>query len=276
MPAFDRVLAAYEDRLRELADDLIREFDPPEQERAQLMLVVQLLQALVRTYDSYHHNRAPSLEAATSVMYAAAARNGERGVLNVPLRSLVDNNTVSPFYARYLNGSLGLNRSLIISGGSSVGKATLLNALVEFLPRDRRLVIVDDGEVEFPALRDRSFTVQLTARHGAPARTAMFRRAAEMKPNWVIARDLTRRDGPAFLEVLAEGAAGLATTTTPDPEATLTDWLAMKKETAAHLQAIRPLVVHMERDQGGRPRVLRIFEAITVDHDLILDPIEPD
>jgi Flp pilus assembly CpaF family ATPase len=276
VPTFDRILAAYEDRLRRLADDLVREIDPPEDERAQLMLVVQILQAVVHAYDSYQLNRAPSLEAATSVMYAAAAGDQGRRVLNVPLRSLVDNNTVSPYYARYLNGSLGLNRSLIISGGPSVGKATLLNALIEFLPRDRRLVVVDDGEVELPALRDRSFMVQLTAKHGTPARVTVFRKAAEMKPNWVIARDLVRRDGPAFLETLTGGASGLATVSTPDPEAILGDWLAMKKETAAHLSTIKPLIIHMERDQGGRPRVLRVFEAVTDEDRLVLTPIQPD
>ncbi len=97
-----------------------------------------------------------------------------------------------------------------------------------------------------------------------------------MKPNWVIARDLVRRDGPAFLETLAEGASGLATVSTPDPEATLGDWLAMKKETASHLQMIKPLIIHMERDQGGRPRVLRVFEAVADGERLVLTPIQPD
>lgn len=275
MPTFDRILTVYESRLRKLADELIGEIDPPEQERAQLMLIVQLLQAVVRAYDSYQFSRSPSLEAATSVMYAAAAKDQEHRVLNVPLRSLVDNNTVSPWYARYFNGSLGLKRSMIISGGPDVGKATLLNALIEFLPRDERIVTVDDGQLELPALRGRSFTVQLTAKHGSPARTTVFNKAAEMKPGWVIARDLVRRDGPVFLETLAKGPAGLATVSTPDPEATLADWLAMKRESAAHLGTVGPLIIHMERDQGGRPRVQRVLEATTDEERLVLTFLQP-
>ncbi len=275
MPTFDRILIAYEDRLRKLADDLIGEMDPPEQERAQLMLIVQLLQAVVHAYDSYQFNRAPSLEAATSVMYAAAAADREHRVLNVPLRSLVDNNTVSPWYARYLNGSLGLKRSMIISGSPDVGKSTLMNALIEFLPRDERIVTVDDGQVELPALRGRSFTVQLTAKHGTPARATVFRKATGMKPNWVIARDLVRRDGPGFLETLVQGTSGLATVSTPDPEATLADWLAMKRETADHLRSVGPLIIHMERDQGGRPRVQRVLEATADGERLVLTVLQP-
>jgi type IV secretory pathway ATPase VirB11/archaellum biosynthesis ATPase len=240
------------------------------------MLIVQLLQAVVRAYDSYQFSRSPSLEAATSVMYAAAAaKDQEHRVLNVPLRSLVDNNTVSPWYARYFNGSLGLKRSMIISGGPDVGKATLLNALIDFLPRDERIVTVDDGQLELPALRGRSFTVQLTAKHGSPARTTVFHKAAEMKPGWVIARDLVRRDGPVFLETLANGPAGLATVSTPDPEATLADWLAIKRESAEHLRSVGPLIIHMERDQGGRPRVQRVLEATTDEERLVLTFLQP-
>lgn len=274
MPAFDRILAAYEHGLKKLADELVAEIDPPEEERAHLMLVAQILQAVVHSYDSYQLNRATSLEASTSVMYAAAAQQ-ERRVLNVPLRTLVDNNTVTPWQARFLNGNLGLKRSMIVSGGPNVGKSTLLNALIDLLPRDQRIVVVDDAEEELPALRGRSFTVQIKAKRGTPARAAVFRKAADMKPNWVVTGELVRRDGPGFLEALAEGSSGLATVQTPDPEVTLSDWLAMSKTAAGHIEKINPLVIHMDRDQGGRPRVDRIIE-VTMDKDtLVLTPRRP-
>lgn len=271
MPAFERILAAYEDGLRKLADELVAELEPPEEERAHLMLVAQILQAVVHSYDSYQLNRAPSLEASTSVMYAAAAQQ-ERRVLNVPLRSLVENNTMTAWHARFLNGSLGLKRSMIVSGGPNVGKSTLLNALIDLLLRDQRVVVIDDAEEELPALRGRSFTVQIKAKRGTPARAAVFGKAADMRPNWLVVGELVRRDGLGFLEALAEGASGLATVQTPDPEATLNDWLVMSKAAAEHLEKIRPLVIHMERDKGGHPRIDRIIE-VTIDKGaLVLTP----
>ena len=274
MPGFDRILAAYEHGLKKLADELVAELDPPEEDRTDLMLVAQILQAVVHSYDSYKLNRTPALEASTSVMYAAAAQQ-ERRVLNVPLRSLVDNNTMTPWHARFLSGSLGLKRSIIISGGPNVGKSTLLNALIDLLPCDQRIVVVDDAEEELPALRGRSFTVQIKAKRGTPARATVFRKAADMKPNWVVAGELVRRDGPGFLGALAEGASGLATVQTPDPEATLTDWLAMSKTAAEHLKKVNPLVIHMDRDQGGHPRIDRVIEVSMDEEALVLTPRRP-
>jgi Flp pilus assembly CpaF family ATPase len=270
----DRILAAYEHGLRRLADDLVAELDPSEEDKADLMLVVQLLEAVVRTYDAFQLNRSPALEASKSVMYAAAAQP-ERRVLNVPLRSLVEHNTLTAWQARFLNGSIGLKRTIIVSGEANVGKSTLLNALVELIPRDQRVVVVDDADEELPAVRGRSFTVQLKAKRGTVARANTFRKAADMKPNWIVTGELARRDGPAFLEALAAGSSGLATIQTPDPEVTLTDWLAANRATPDQLNSANPIVVHMERDQGGRPRIDKVVEAKMVGELLVLTPRRP-
>jgi type IV secretory pathway ATPase VirB11/archaellum biosynthesis ATPase len=261
VPGFDRILAAYEHGMQKLADELVAELDPTDEERGHLLLVSQLAQALVRAYDAFHLDRGPALDATKSVMYAAA-NQPDRRVLNVPLRTLVENNTLTGVEARLLSGSLNLKRTILVSGSANVGKSTLLNALIDTLPRDNRLVAVDDIDDEFPALRDRSFVVQLTAKRGTSARAGIFRKAADMKPTWIIAGELLRREGPVFFETLAPGTSGLATVESPDPQVTIADWLSMSREVGERITAVRPLFVHMERDQGGRPRIQRLVEAV--------------
>jgi type IV secretory pathway ATPase VirB11/archaellum biosynthesis ATPase len=260
---FDRILAVYEHGMQKLADELVAELDPSDEERAHLLLASQLAMAVVRAYDAFHLDRGPALDATKSVMYASV-NQPDRRVLNVPLRTLVDNNTLTGLEARLLSGSLNFGRTVIVSGGPNVGKSTLLNALIDQLPRDHRLVAVDDSDEDLPALRDRSFVVQLTAKRGTAARATVFRKAADMKPTWVVAGELARREGPSFFEALQPGTSGLATIESPDPQVVIADWLAMSRDIGERVTAVRPLFVHMERDQGGRPRVQRLVEA-TVD-----------
>lgn len=274
MPAIDRILAAYEQGLARLADDLIAQNDPPEEDRAHLLLLARLLQAVVGTYKSHQLDLAATLQAAGSVLASASAQENRR-VLNVSLHRLVDDNLMTPWHARFLNSSLQLRRTILISGGPNAGKSTLLNALIDLLPRDHRIVSIDEADEGLPVLRDRSFTVQLKATRGTPARAAVFRRAAQMRPTWVVAGEVARRDGPGFLDALNVGVTGgLTTVQSLDPEATLNGWLALNKASAEQLQKLNPLVVHLSRDQNGRRRVERVIEVTTDHGNLIVTPCE--
>ena len=259
MPEFDRILTAYEHRLRQLADELAADLDPSPEERLHLALVAQLVQSIVRTYDSFQITRPTDLDASTSVMYAAAGQEG-RGILNVPLRSLVDSGTLSPAQARYLNGSLGMRRTLFISGGANVGKSTVLNALIGLLPGDLRLAVIRDDNEELPALRGRPVVVQITAQSGTPDREEAFRQAGRLRPDWVIVDQLRPGEGPLLLEVLTLDTGALATVAVPDAEASLTEWLGLRPDTMEHLADLNPLAIHLERDRTGRPRISRVVE----------------
>jgi Flp pilus assembly CpaF family ATPase len=273
MPSIDRILAAYEQGLAKLADDLIAQNNPAAEDRAHLMLLARMLQALVGTYKAHQLDQAATLAASGALVAGVGASS--RRVLNVSLRRLVDDNLMTPWYARFLNSSLQIKRTIIISGGPDTGKSTLLNALIDLLSRDHRIVAIDDADEDLPVLRDRSFTVHLKAKRGTPARAAVFRRAAEMKPTWVVVGEVVRRDGPGFLDALTAGVTGgLATVQSMDPETTLNDWLAMHKPAAEQIRSLNPLVVHLTREAGGAPRVARVIEATTDRGNLVVTPRE--
>lgn len=264
MADFDHIQRAYERGLRQLADDLIAEHQPTEDHRRHIALINSLLGAVVRAYGTHQSLTAEPLDVQTSVMYAAERASDEgAGVLNVPLRSLVEHNSLTSWQARFLNGSLGMKRTILITGPAQTGRSTLLNSLVQLITVDQRIVVVE-GEESLPALRDRSFTVRIPARTGTPSLVKALEKSVGMQPTWVLVEHLVASDGPPYLRTLAQGFSGLATLDSPDPELALTDWIATNAEAALHLRKISPLVAHMDRDSGGRPRLMKLYEA-TVD-----------
>lgn len=272
MPALNRIFAAYEQGLKKLADELVTQANPSEKERAQLMLMTRVLQAVVKTYEANELDLAVTQEGVRSIV---GADGMPRRVLNVSLRRLVDDALMTPWYARFLNSSLQIKRTIMISGGPAVGKSTLLNALIDLLPRDHRIVSIDDSDDGLPILTERSFTMQLKAKRGTPARAQAFRRAADTKPTWMVVGELARRDETSFLEALnGSQSGGLTTIQTADPEGTLNDWLAMNKSAAEQLKRLNPLVVHLVKEGDGRPHVERVIEVTTDKGCLIVTPRE--
>jgi hypothetical protein len=264
MADFERIITAYERGLQQLSDGVLADLSPSAEERDRISLLDQLLAGILRSYGSYHLSNAPQLDASTSVMYAAAAQQigGKPAarLLNVPLRSLVDSNTVSTWQARYLNSSLGMKRSLIITGTKRTGKSTLLNSLVQLLPVDQRLVAIEDEE-QLPALRGRSFTVHLTAKPGTPGCANALEKAAGMHPTWIVLGELQHSDALPFLRAISGGISGLTTIVAPDPEVVLVDWLHAQPEIAEYLRPIAPLVAHIDHTSVGQPRLARLCEV---------------
>jgi len=255
---FDRIWTIYQERLRLLAEDLATELDAGPLEREQILLLNRMFTALLDVYGSHAGGQGPALDVSTSVMYAAAQQSQPR-VLNVPLRSLVEYNTLSTWQARLLNSLLSGRRTLLLTGQPRSGKSTLLNSLLHLLPADIQMLAIEE-QPELPVLRNRAFTLILAAKPGSPAMGSVLQRAAAAMPTCLVAGKLTTADVPTFLNAIPATAYGLATLDTPDPEVGLADWLAVSREAPALLGKIMPVLVHMERDQAGRPRLTRILE----------------
>jgi hypothetical protein len=55
----------------------------------------------------------------------------------------------------------------------------------------------------------------------------------------------------------------------------MTDWLAMSKDAITNLAKLDLVLIHMGRDQGGRPRIEKVFEASVEEDRLVLTPRKP-
>ena len=156
------------------------------------------------------------------------------------------------------------NENILISGGTSTGKTTMLNALAAFLPPNDRIVLIEDTaelQIERPNL------VRFEARRAQPGLPAvtireLLRATLRHRPDRIIVGEV--RGGEAFdlLQALNTGHSGtLSTIHANSAEQALARFSSCVIQSGIELpyQAVRyqiadaiDLVLHLGRDGGSR------------------------
>jgi pilus assembly protein CpaF len=177
---------------------------------------------------------------------------------------LVRIGTMTPDLLAAVREAIARNENILISGGTSTGKTTLLNALAAFLPLEDRVVLIEDTaelQIERPNL------VRFEARReqaGLPAVTIreLLRATLRHRPDRIIVGEV--RGGEAFdlLQALNTGHAGsLSTIHANSAEQALGRLASCVVQSGVELpyQAVRyqiadaiDLVLHLVRRPGTR------------------------
>jgi pilus assembly protein CpaF len=171
---------------------------------------------------------------------------------------------MTPELLSVVRAAIARNENILISGGTSTGKTTLLNALAAFLPLEDRVVLIEDTaelQIERPNL------VRFEARReqpGLPAVTIreLLRATLRHRPDRIIVGEV--RGGEAFdlLQALNTGHAGsLSTIHANSAEQALARLASCVVQSGVELpyQAVRyqiadaiDLVLHLVRRPGKR------------------------
>lgn len=158
---------------------------------------------------------------------------------------------------------------MVISGGTSSGKTTLLNALLKEIPAEERLIVIEDAA----ELRlDHPNAVGLIGVRGelgeAQVDAEMLLQAAlRMRPDRILLGELRGGEAFTFLRAINTGHPGSITTIHADSAQGALDqivMLALLNGTNLQWDALQryagqviDLLVHIER-QGGVRRVVEI------------------
>ena len=177
---------------------------------------------------------------------------------------LVRIGTMTPEVLATVEAAIARDQNILISGGTSTGKTTLLNALAAFLPVNDRVVLIEDtAELQI----DRPNLVRFEARReqaGLPAVTIreLLRATLRHRPDRIVVGEV--RGGEAFdlLQALNTGHAGsLSTIHANSAEQALARFASCVVQSGIELpyQAVRyqiadaiDVVLHLERNRGTR------------------------
>ncbi len=166
--------------------------------------------------------------------------------------------------AEYLAAAVRQRRNIVISGGTSSGKTTLLNSLLAEIPLSERLITIEDAAELQPAHANR---VQLIAVRGGQGEASvtpndLLEAALRMRPDRILLGELRGAEAYTFLRAINTGHPGSITTIHADSaEGALRQLAIMILQGASNLdyanahalvKSMVDIVIQIDRVDGRR------------------------
>jgi type IV secretion system protein VirB11 len=144
----------------------------------------------------------------------AFARVGEDAVNQRTINAALQKQLAAGDYAGFLSRAVKACKSILISGGTSTGKTTLLNALLKAAPQDERIVIIEDtAEVQLTH-PNAAGLIAVRGRLGEASVSAadLLEAALRMRPDRIIMGEIRGVEALSFLRAVNTGHPGSITT----------------------------------------------------------------
>ncbi|HVN90974.1 MAG TPA: ATPase, T2SS/T4P/T4SS family [Candidatus Binataceae bacterium] len=170
------------------------------------------------------------------------------------LRLLSDFMTVEE--ERLIRNAILANKTILVGGGTSSGKTTLLNAMIAAIPVEERLMILEDE----PELQVREGNVM---RGQATAKADLGRHVFETlrdRPDRIIVGEVRGPEAYAMLDAFSTGHTGFATMHANGAAEVLTRLARLAQCDQQLISEAIDLVIYVERQPDGRRIVTQIRE----------------
>ena len=184
----------------------------------------------------------------------------DQAEIDAGLRDLLSAGKASTF----LRAAVQARKNIVVAGGTSTGKTTFLNALLKEIPREERLILIEDApEVQL----DHPNAVGLVAVRGdqGEARVTaedLLQASLRMRPDRIILGELRGREAASFLRAVNTGHPGSITTVHADSPAGAVDQIALmvlqaglnlgRGEIADYVRGVVDVFVQLTRKNGRR------------------------
>jgi pilus assembly protein CpaF len=191
--------------------------------------------------------------------------------------------TLSQEMAHFMRACVLGRLNIVISGGTSTGKTTLLNILSSFLPSNERIITIEDAaELQL----NQRHVVRLEARppniegRGQISIRQLVINALRMRPDRIIVGEVRGAEALDMLQAMNTGHDGSLTTAhSNSPRDTLhrVETMVLTAGTDMPLRAIREqiasafdLIIHLDRLSDGMRKVVAISEVQGMEGDIIV------
>ena len=134
----------------------------------------------------------------------------------VTMEMLIDWGTLTEECARYLRNLVQAGYNLFVSGGTSSGKTTLLNVLSNYIPKEERVIVIEDSaELQ---LRELENVVRLECRNanmqgnGQIDMQQLIKASLRMRPDRIIVGEVRGKEVMDMIQAMNTGHEGSLST----------------------------------------------------------------
>ena len=176
----------------------------------------------------------------------------------------------------FLRAAIRARKTILISGGTSTGKTTFLNAMLGEIPRDERVVLVEDTpELKFPGAN----AVGLVAVKGELGEAKvtsneLLQSALRLRPDRIVLGELRGAESVSFLRAINTGHPGSFSTIHANSLRGALEQLSLmvmqtgiglsRSDTISYAASVIDVIVQLKRAEGKRG-----IAAITRAKDLV-------
>lgn len=191
------------------------------------------------------------------------------------MEDLIKLGSINPEAAKFLQACVVSRISILLSGGAGTGKTTFLNALIDFIPENERLITIEDTR---ELIVSRKHTVPMETRpfniegKGQISMRDLFKNALHMRPDRIIAGEVRGEEVLEMIQAMNTGHEGSMTTLHASSPLEALDRLEiltlmgnrnMSSEVARRqIIGAVDLVVYLTRFPDGSRKVTQISEVI--------------
>nr|WP_210327691.1 P-type DNA transfer ATPase VirB11 [Aminobacter carboxidus] len=195
------------------------------------------------------------------------------GGLSETDHALIDQLSAKDIYG-FIRTAIVNRVSVLISGGTSSGKTTFLNACLKSVDPHERIITLEDTRELFPPQKN---AVHLLASRGDQGTAnvtiqSLLEASLRMRPDRLFVGEVRGSEAFAFLRAINTGHPGSMSTVHADTPLGAYEQLAMmvmqsglsaaypKADLISYIQSVIPIVIQLRRE-GGRRGVSEIFFA---------------
>jgi len=199
------------------------------------------------------------------------------------IEDLIRLGSITPQMAKFLEACVRTRLNIIVSGGTSSGKTTLLNVLSSFIPSHERIITIEDSaELQL----HQEHVVRLEAKPPDPDGKGevtirdLVRNALRMRPERLVVGEVRGPEALDMLQAMNTGHDGSMTTihaNSPRDTISRLETLVLMAGFDLPVKAIRAqiasainLIIHQARLRDGSRKVVSITEVQGMESDIVV------